>query len=137
MALNFETGRYSACKSCRTTISNFIQNVKKEKIKKEIREEKIKVIDPEENLRWIVEDTIKIKPMYDGQTLIKSIKSIDDLLSETMSECHEKFGNMQTTIINQGQTINTLSNSIIDLKTVILNLQKEITELKINYIKMV
>ncbi len=126
-ASKFESGRYSACKSCRNISTIACIKSKKEGIKVE----KIKKIDPDVNLRWLIEDTIKNIPLLDGTRTIKdSILSLEEESSNMFNNnCYreERIFN----ILKQHELdMNFLLGKIQKLESENKELKNEISELK-------
>ena len=72
---NFSSGRYTACKSCRSKMASKLINEKKIKDK----DEKANRIDPDEDTRYLIEDTIKRIPLINNKTVQEAIRDIDEM----------------------------------------------------------
>jgi hypothetical protein len=81
---NFESGRYSTCKSCRSKVKKEKRQVEKNKDS----EEKMSAIDPSKNIRYIVEDTILRIPLLEGETIHEKIRNTEEDISELAVKNH-------------------------------------------------
>lgn len=100
----FIEGRYSTCRECRSRLQKKYTNKK--------IEEKVEQIDPKQQIRWLIEDTIKKSLLIRGKTIVDFIISNDEILS--------------TSIVEAGE----LKDKISYMELVIRQLQKEIVSLK-------
>jgi hypothetical protein len=75
--INFEPGRYSACRSCR----NKKNKENKEKNFSILTEERNNKIDPSSNLRHLIEDTILRIPIMDGYNIIEKFRTDNEEVS--------------------------------------------------------
>jgi hypothetical protein len=83
----------------------------------------INKIDPNNNIRYIVEDTVKRTPLLNGNTIGYNIESIEVELSNIAIKVHE---------INLKQTENEIKNLLL-LKE--LQRKNELLELEIKLLK--
>ena len=77
--VKFSPGRYTACKACRNRASKQLISDKKVKEKDNIA----KNLDPDENIRYLIEDTIKrVRLINDNkETIEEAISSVDKMNS--------------------------------------------------------
>jgi transcription initiation factor IIF auxiliary subunit len=108
----FISGRYTTCKSCRLrTMSEYN---KEKTIKKQDKE--AEKIDPDCNIRWIVEDTIKRVPFIDKQTITERIKSSEDDITSILNLHHEYTDKNDIKIEELYKQIDLLKKEIEKLK---------------------
>jgi hypothetical protein len=90
---NFEIGRYSACKACRSKVKKEKRQVEKNKDS----EEKTTSIDPSKNIRYVVEDTILRTPLLEGETILEKIRNTEEDISELAVKNHNLVSKIDTT----------------------------------------
>jgi hypothetical protein len=78
---NFSPGRYSACKACRSNLTSRLVSDKKVKDKND----RANYIDPDQNIRSLIEDTIKRIPFIEGRTIYDKIRDIDEMNTENVN----------------------------------------------------
>ena len=115
----FEEGRYNICKQCRLYYMKLYNKSKKDNKK----DENVNKLDPDKNIRFIVEDTVKRMSFIEGFTIKDKIDGLDKDLS-SISEKTE--GNM----IKYLNFENIVVEKIQELKKENDVLRKEIQELK-------
>lgn len=81
---NFEVGRYSTCKVCRSKS----KKEKRQNEKSKDYEEKTSSIDPSKNIRYVVEDTILRIPLLEGETIHEKIRNTEEDISELAMKNH-------------------------------------------------
>jgi cyclopropane fatty-acyl-phospholipid synthase-like methyltransferase len=78
----FIEGRYSTCRQCRLRSMSDYNKTKTEKCK----EDKTKKIDPDKDIRWLIEDTFLRVPLLSNQTIKERMESneydVSDLLEK-------------------------------------------------------
>jgi hypothetical protein len=77
----FNEGRYSTCRSCRLKSMSEYNKTKTNKSK----EQKNKLLDPDYNIRCLIEDTIKRVPISSDQTIVERIENNEFDISEMVS----------------------------------------------------
>jgi hypothetical protein len=99
----FIEGRYSTCRQCRLKSMSDYNKTKTSKGK----EHKNKTIDPDNDIRWLIEDTFLRVPLLSGQTIKERIESnefdISDLLEkhfEYVEETNAKIKMLETKLEN-------------------------------------
>ena len=103
---NFKPGRYNTCKSCRLKIMADYNKNKRD----ELREKKIQEIDPETNIRFVVEDTIKRVPLIEGKTIEENLNSLDEEIGEMSIKNCEYKERIEKLIYNLQKQIDELKN---------------------------
>ena len=81
---NFEIGRYTTCRSCRTRL----QKEKRKYGKEKECEEKTTTIDPTKNIRYVVEDTILRVPLLEGESIQEKIRNSEEDISDLSVKIH-------------------------------------------------
>jgi hypothetical protein len=76
----FSPGRYTACKFCRNNIARKAMADKKIKNK----DENANHLDPDQNIRYLIEDTILRMPILEKRTVKDAIDDIDQTNSDNM-----------------------------------------------------
>lgn len=77
----FIEGRYSTCKSCRLQMMSQYNKTKTSKKK----DKEVKKIDPDCNIRYLIEDTIKRVPFIGFQTIPDKIESSEEDLTDVLN----------------------------------------------------
>ncbi len=88
----FSPGRYTACKACRNMASK--QTISDKKVK--VRDDIAQNLDPDENIRYLIEDTIKRVRLINGNknTVEEAINTVDEMNScntEIIGELQDKI----------------------------------------------
>jgi len=89
---NFENGRYSTCRSCRSKS----QRDKKAVEKDNTSENKTNSLDPSRSIRYIIEDTILRVPLLEGETILKKIRNCEEDISDLAVKQHNLISRMET-----------------------------------------
>ena len=74
----FIEGRYSTCRQCRLRSMSDYNKMKTDKTK----EQKSKKIDPDSDIRWLIEDTFLRVPLLSGQTIKERMENNEFDVSE-------------------------------------------------------
>ena len=106
---NFSSGRYTACKSCRSKMASKLLNEKKIKDK----DDKANFLDPDEDTRYLIEDTIKRIPLINNKTVQEAIRDIDEMNSLNTSE----IGDLNDLLKTLMQRIKVLEEKLHSLQT--------------------
>lgn len=122
----FQIGRYSSCKSCR---SSFVLKHNKTK-NTDKKEEKINKIDPDVNLRWLIEDVIKTKPLVKGQTIEELLNFFDNEMTINLTKQEQQNRRFIEIFIQHEKDMTELLNKIRELENKTKELKNEIHELK-------
>jgi len=108
----FIEGRYTTCKPCR--LRNMSQyNKSKTSKKKDVESTKI---DPDCNIRYLIEDTIKRIPFMGGETIPERIESSEEDISNVFEKVHAYFDKNNKTIERMQKEIDELKSFISDFK---------------------
>lgn len=111
----FIEGRYTTCKACRLrSMSDY--NKSKTSKKKDIEATKA---DPDCNIRYLIEDTIKRVPFIQRQTILERIESSEEDVTAVMNLHHEY-------VDKNDYRIDLLCKQIEEMKKEIKNLKEEI-----------
>ena len=78
----FIEGRYSTCRQCRLRSMSEYNKTKTEKGK----EQKSKKIDPDNDIRWLIEDTFLRVPILSGQTIKERMENNEFDVSELLEK---------------------------------------------------
>jgi hypothetical protein len=109
----FISGRYTTCKKCRLQkMSDY--NKSKTSKKKDEESEKI---DPDCNIRWIIEDTIKRIPLINRQTIPERIESSEEDITNILNLHHEYTEKNDSMIEDLQKQIKELQTQIEFLKS--------------------
>ena len=122
---NFEPGRYSTCRKCRTRINNENRNERKKKIEEEKVSTKIQEIDPDVNGRFLIEETLINAPLFRRKTIIKAIEDIEQDITDVFDDCNKNINGVKddVEIIKENYRIIKKDNDI--LKNEVKYLEKE------------
>jgi len=83
----FPKGRYSECKECKNRYSrDYFHNRRNEEINN-----KVEKIDPKQEIRTVVENTILQSPLIKGISVEKSITRLEENVSEILVSFSEKI----------------------------------------------
>jgi lipopolysaccharide assembly outer membrane protein LptD (OstA) len=115
----FSSGRYTTCRNCRL---RFMTSYNKKKTSDK-KEEKNTNIDPECNIRYLIEDTIKRIPLMNNYTIPERIESFEEEYTEFLSKHERRNGTIQS-------KFNLLEQKIESLEKYIEKIEKELSELK-------
>ena len=89
--LKFEKGRYSTCKKCRVKLnSSYVANKKKSEEEQEYKEITDKV-DPDYNIRYIVEETFLNTPLIRNKSIVNVIIANEMELTELLNYVNKNF----------------------------------------------
>lgn len=123
-AENFPPGRYSSCRECRNRIARANLSSKKDKE----NDTKVNNIDPDQNIRYLIEDTILRSPFIGGQTIVSVIKDINGMNSDNTESIGElrEFNREIKDLIGQLKNASKLINKIHDLEARIIELESSI-----------
>jgi hypothetical protein len=123
-ASKFEEGRYNACKQCRL---NYMKSYNKSKKENE-KDEKVNKLDPDKNIRFVVEDTIKRIAFIEGFTIKDRIESLDKNITSVFGRTEEnmkKYLNFENIVVEKIQELkkenDILKEEINELKKLILS----------------
>jgi hypothetical protein len=75
--VNFETGRYSTCKRCRIKMNNKNRAIKNKKLENDIYETKANIIDPDVDIRYLIEETINNVNFIRKKSIINAILDME------------------------------------------------------------
>jgi hypothetical protein len=78
----FIEGRYSTCRQCRLRSMSDYNKLKTDKSK----EQKSKKIDPDSDIRWLIEDTFLRVPLLSGQTIKERMENNEFDVSELLEK---------------------------------------------------
>jgi hypothetical protein len=99
----FIEGRYSTCRQCRLRSMSDYNKTKTSKSK----EQKSKTIDPDKDIRWLIEDTFLRVPLLSNQTIKERMESnefdISDLLEkhfDYVEKTNSKIENLENKLDN-------------------------------------
>jgi hypothetical protein len=115
----FNVGRYTTCKNCRL---KFMSNYNKSKSSGK-KDEKNSIIDPEYNVRYLIEDTIKRIPLIERNTIPERIEIIEEEYIDSLTKQQIKNEQVQLKFLVLEQKINTLEKYIEKI-------EKELSDLK-------
>jgi hypothetical protein len=115
----FSSGRYTTCRDCRL---RFMSSYNKSKIQNK-KEEKNSNIDPEFNIRYLIEDTIKRIPLMERNTIPERIECIEEEFIDSLSKQQSKNQFIESKFLLLEQKIDTLEKYI-------QKIEKELSELK-------
>lgn len=115
----FSSGRYTTCRDCRLRFMS-TYNKKKNSDKKD---DKNISLDPDCNIRYLIEDTIKRIPLMNSYTIPERIESFEEEYTEFLSKQERKNGLIQSKFLFLEQKIDTLEKYIEKI-------EKELSELK-------
>jgi hypothetical protein len=110
----FISGRYTTCKSCRLSKMSDYNRSKTNKKKDDEAEKE----DPDCNIRYLIEDTIKRVPFSRQQTILEKIENSEEDITEVLNLHHEFVNKTETKIEN-------MQKEIEELKLIIKNLKDE------------
>ena len=113
----FISGRYTTCKPCRLR-SMSVYN-KSKTIKK--KDEESTKLDPDCNMRWLIEDTIKRVPFMGTQTIIDRIENSEADISDVLNIHHEY-------VDKTNEIIKLLQTQIQNLQIEMINLKEQISK---------
>ncbi len=117
---NFEKGRYSTCKKCRTRLnSEYIKQKKDEDLK-----DKFKTIDSDNNIKCLIEDTINKYPIYSGCTIVQLFSDLQNYTSEELSFMSERIRENNDLIKKLFEDNKNLTSTITILENKIESLNK-------------
>lgn len=103
---NFTEGRYNTCRTCRLQMMSSYNKNRRE----EIREKKIRELDPSQDIRFVVEDTIKRIPLLDGKTISDKITNLEEDIGEVSIQSFEYNERLEKLIFNLQKQIDELKN---------------------------
>ena len=116
----FSSGRYTTCRNCRLrSMANY--NKKKTSDKKD---EKNTNIDPECNIRYLIEDTIKRIPLMNSYTIPERIESIEEEYIDSFNKQKDKNESIQVKYNYLEQKVNSLEKYIEKIEKELLELKK-------------
>jgi hypothetical protein len=124
----FIEGRYSTCRSCRL---KFMSEYNKTKTNKG-KEQKNKQIDPDCNIRYLIEDTIIRVPLISNQTIVERMEDTEHDVSRILLLHHEYVDKSELKMEKLEKQIKTMSNYIKILLTLLPENKLEELE-KINF----
>jgi hypothetical protein len=114
----FIDGRYTTCKNCRL---RSMSDYNKSKTSKKKDTEATKT-DPDCNIRYLIEDTIKRVPFIQRQTILERIESSEEDVTSVMNLHHEY-------VDKNDYKIDLLCKQLEEMKKEIKNLKEEIKNL--------
>jgi hypothetical protein len=115
----FSSGRYTTCRNCRLKSMSYY-NKKKTSDRKD---EKNTNIDPECNIRYLIEDTIKRIPLMNNYTIPERIESFEEEYTGFLSKQERNNESIQS-------KFNLFEQKIASLEKYIEKIEKELSELK-------
>lgn len=113
----FINGRYTTCKPCRLRNMSDYNKTKTSKKK----DEEVTKTDPDCNIRYLIEDTIKRVPFIQKQTIIERIKSSEDDVTDILNLHHEYVEKTDFIIEKIKKQMEEMKNEIKNLKEEIKN----------------
>jgi len=119
----FEKGRYSTCKNCRLRFMSEYNKSKREHKQEDI----ISKVDPDNNIRWVIEDTIKRVRFCGDYTILEKFKDNDELLGEALSTNYKRNENTELKVY---ELENMFSMMFKELKK-----ENELLKIEINTLK--
>jgi hypothetical protein len=126
---NFEAGRYSTCKRCRIKINNKNRTIKNKKLENDIYETKANIIDPDVDIRYLIEETINNVNFIRKKSIINAILDMEQDITDVLTGSDEKIDK----IWNE---INLLREKNRILENVNSHLQDRLTDLEIRILKL-
>jgi hypothetical protein len=128
---NFEIGRYSTCKECRS------KNITQKSVQRKNLEiiDKVRRIDPGEEIRTVVDYTINHKAFDGDFSIVESIKNINEqnrkilekisVTDTDKNEIFQNFENLETKLGRVGIAFNTMIKKIEDLEYELIEIKKK------------
>jgi hypothetical protein len=113
----FIEGRYTTCKSCRLRAMSIYNKSKTSKKK----DEESSKTDPDCNIRWLIEDTIKRVPFMGKQTIPERIESSEEDITSVLNLHHEYSD-------KNDNRLDKMQGEINELKEIIKILKQEISK---------
>jgi hypothetical protein len=84
-AFRFEDGRYTTCKKCRLRFMSEYNKSKKSNKKEEV----VNKIDPDNNIRYVIEDTILRTKILNGASIPSKIEDLEIDISQIAEKNYE------------------------------------------------
>lgn len=109
---NFTEGRYTSCKKCRLKVMSDYNKFKKE----EKKDKNTNKIDPDNHVRYLIEDTITRVSLINNMTIPKIIHKLE---MDITNEC-----------VNLSEKINTFENKILELENENIRLKLQLLKFK-------
>lgn len=120
---NFSEGRYSTCKKCRLRVMSEYNKAKKE----QKQNEDANKIDPDNHIRYLIEDTITRVPLLDNKmSVVDKFNDLDTEMSNVFNSCINEMRKLSERIKKIEKENSEMEEEILTLKIQAKNTQKHI-----------
>ena len=126
----FEQGRYSLCKSCHVNASRKCHENKRKEKKEGIDHIKVKLIDPDSNIRWLIEEHSKKGLLFNDMTMQELWEFLNQEFSNLLISNEEKEERVIKRLNEQTLAIKELMTENKELKEQFNNINEKLKRLE-------